>query len=271
MFGVSDVVEGGVVRGAHVSNLAAWWPCQSGHRCGEKGKPRRQDAPAPVVPPARFEERTAGDWWMVKSRPATVMSTVEARESTKPRFCEGRSCAKRSKVSAKPRRCGRRGARVSESDGLTCKMRASDAELDLRGIVRMRCRLAHLPQRPARGRRVSGESSAASCFGLWVVWQRAEHGHGRPDSPVWRLTSYSVTVCVSQHSQRRGSWWCSDRNPSQRGTEAGTSRQHPWRRSNFWRRGVDQRETNGDRPGLSERRTRVNRVAAARYRSNARR
>jgi hypothetical protein len=235
----------------------------------KREKPRRQDAPAPVVPPARLEERTAGDWWMVKSRPATVMSTVEARESTKPRFCEGRSCAKRSKVSAKPRRCGRRGARVSERDGLTCKMRASDAELDLRGIVRMRCRLAHLPQRPARGRRVSGESSAASCFGLWVVWQRAEHGHGRPDSPVWRPASYSVSMSNGV------SWWCSDRNPSQRGAQRlellGSIRGDVLRSSNFWRRGVDQRETNGNRPGPSERRTRVNRVAAARYRSNARR
>lgn len=46
------------------------------------------NAPAPVVPPARLEDSTAGDWWTVYSRPPTATSTDEALGSTKPRFCE---------------------------------------------------------------------------------------------------------------------------------------------------------------------------------------
>ena len=57
------------------------------------------NAPAPVVPPARLDERMEGDWWTVRSRPAMVSSTVAAFGSMKPRFCEGRSCANSSNVS----------------------------------------------------------------------------------------------------------------------------------------------------------------------------
>lgn len=57
------------------------------------------------MPPARLDERTLGDWWMVKSRPATVSSSEVALESMKPRFCEGGSCANSSNVS---RMTGRR-------------------------------------------------------------------------------------------------------------------------------------------------------------------
>lgn len=49
---------------------------------------------APVVPPARFEESTAGDWWMVYSlEEDRVTWTLRALGSTKPRFCEGMGCA----------------------------------------------------------------------------------------------------------------------------------------------------------------------------------
>lgn len=45
--------------------------------------------PAPVVPPARVDERTVGDWWMVKSRSARVSDSVVALGSMKPRFEDG--------------------------------------------------------------------------------------------------------------------------------------------------------------------------------------
>ena len=54
-----------------------------------------------MVPPGRLDERTAGDWWMVRSRPATVNSRRAAVESTNPRFCEGIFWEKRRKVSKK--------------------------------------------------------------------------------------------------------------------------------------------------------------------------
>lgn len=55
--------------------------------------------PAPVVPPERFELKTAGDWVMVRSWPLTVSSRLVALESTKPRFWEGMACEKRRKAS----------------------------------------------------------------------------------------------------------------------------------------------------------------------------
>lgn len=55
--------------------------------------------PAPVVPPARVEDRTLGDWWMVKSRPETVTSTVRDLGSMKPRLWEVMGRVKRRKVS----------------------------------------------------------------------------------------------------------------------------------------------------------------------------
>lgn len=57
------------------------------------------EVPAPVVPPARLEERIPGDWWMTRSRPAMVRSRVRALGSMKPRLWEGREWAKRSYVS----------------------------------------------------------------------------------------------------------------------------------------------------------------------------
>lgn len=44
---------------------------------------------APVVPPARLEERTAGDWVIVRSWLLMVRSRVVALASMKPRFWEG--------------------------------------------------------------------------------------------------------------------------------------------------------------------------------------
>lgn len=55
--------------------------------------------PAPVVPPAREDDSSVGDWWMVKSCSPMDTSSVEARESTKPRFPEGISWEKRRKDS----------------------------------------------------------------------------------------------------------------------------------------------------------------------------
>ena len=85
-----------------------WWcgllVCLSG-RAKQKGVEVNRgegswlDAPAPVVPPARLDERTPGDCVMVKSRPAMVSSSVVALESMKPRFWEGKSCANKSNVS----------------------------------------------------------------------------------------------------------------------------------------------------------------------------
>lgn len=47
--------------------------------------------PAPVVPPDLVDDKMAGDWWMVRSLPATVSSIVEAEGSMKPRFWDGMS------------------------------------------------------------------------------------------------------------------------------------------------------------------------------------
>src|SRR3569833_1184191 len=55
---------------------------------------------APVVPPARLDKSRVGDWWIVRSTPATVMLMVEALESTKPRFCGGISWEEARNVSA---------------------------------------------------------------------------------------------------------------------------------------------------------------------------
>lgn len=54
---------------------------------------------APVVPPARLEERTAGDWVMIRSWLLMVRSRVVALASTKPRFWEGWDWEKRRKAS----------------------------------------------------------------------------------------------------------------------------------------------------------------------------
>ena len=42
--------------------------------------------PAPVVPPARFEDSKVGDCWMSRAWPLSVISREEAFASTKPRF-----------------------------------------------------------------------------------------------------------------------------------------------------------------------------------------
>lgn len=55
--------------------------------------------PAPVVPPAREDDSSVGDWWIVYSWSRMEMSTDVALESTKPRFEEGMSWEKRMKDS----------------------------------------------------------------------------------------------------------------------------------------------------------------------------
>lgn len=88
---------------------------RSGCAKGEASHPAKRGVifhrTAPVVPPARSDERMAGDWWMVKSSVAsapfaaapfvpgwvdglpggmgTGMSRLCALGSMKPRFCEG--------------------------------------------------------------------------------------------------------------------------------------------------------------------------------------
>lgn len=54
---------------------------------------------APVVPPARLEERTLGDWVMVRSRLWMVRVRVVAVALIKPRFWEGWDWEKRRKAS----------------------------------------------------------------------------------------------------------------------------------------------------------------------------
>lgn len=66
-----------------------------------KGRRDGSNLPAPVVPPALFDERTVGDWWIVKSRSPIESSKIVAFESTKPRFCEGIDCEKRRNASKK--------------------------------------------------------------------------------------------------------------------------------------------------------------------------
>lgn len=51
--------------------------------------------PAPVVPPARWEESNDGDWWIVYSLPLIEISTDGARGLSIPRLLLGMSCAKR--------------------------------------------------------------------------------------------------------------------------------------------------------------------------------
>lgn len=60
---------------------------------------------APVVPPARLEERTAGDWVMVRSWLLMVRSRVVALASMKPRFWEGWDWEKRRKASVEQCQC----------------------------------------------------------------------------------------------------------------------------------------------------------------------
>jgi hypothetical protein len=43
------------------------------------------DIPAPVVPSFRSEVSKPRDWWIVKSCPATLISSVAACESTNPK------------------------------------------------------------------------------------------------------------------------------------------------------------------------------------------
>lgn len=54
---------------------------------------------APVVPVFREEVNKAGDWVMLISRSPSMIGTVCAFESTKPRFEEGMGCVKREKDS----------------------------------------------------------------------------------------------------------------------------------------------------------------------------
>lgn len=55
---------------------------------------------APVVPASRSELNSPGDCLMVYVRFPTSISRLIAFGSTKPRFCEGISCAKSRKVSS---------------------------------------------------------------------------------------------------------------------------------------------------------------------------
>lgn len=66
----------------------------------EKKMMNETSLPAPVVPPSLFDASTAGDWYIVKSRPATVISSSVAFGSTKPRFADGMGWEKRKNVSA---------------------------------------------------------------------------------------------------------------------------------------------------------------------------
>lgn len=57
----------------------------SSQKKDKKGE-RLDNEPAPVVPPERLEERTVGDWVMVRSWPLTVSSRALALGSMIPRF-----------------------------------------------------------------------------------------------------------------------------------------------------------------------------------------
>ncbi|TLD27325.1 hypothetical protein PspLS_04788 [Pyricularia sp. CBS 133598] len=63
------------------------------HTTARRAKKEERSAvlPAPVVPPDLVEDRMPGDWWMVRSLPATASSRVEAEGSMKPRFWDGMS------------------------------------------------------------------------------------------------------------------------------------------------------------------------------------
>ena len=59
----------------------------------------KEKVPAPVVPPARFEDSNVGDCCISRLRSPIVMSREEAFGSTKPRFWEGIACEKSRKDS----------------------------------------------------------------------------------------------------------------------------------------------------------------------------